>query len=52
MRENNVRVLNVAGNTEPKSRTALAPGITAFVTDYLAQLFRRLGHRNMTAGNA
>ena len=51
MRANNVRVLNVAGNIEPKSCTALASGITAFVTDYLAQLFRRLGHQDTTEGD-
>ena len=50
MRNNNIRVLNVAGNTEPKSGTALASGITAFVTDYLAQVFRELGHREMAGG--
>ena len=52
MRENNVRVLNVAGNIEPKSRTAISHGITAFVTDYLSQVFCQLGHRDVTAGNA
>ena len=48
MRKHNICVLNVAGNTEPKSRPALASGITAFVTDYLAQLFRQLGHQDTT----
>ena len=52
MRENNVRVLNVAGNTEPKSRTAISHGITAFVTDYLSQVFCQLGHRGVPVGNA
>jgi Circularly permutated YpsA SLOG family len=50
MRKHNICVLNVAGNTEPKSRTALASGITAFVTNYLAQLFRQLGHQDTTEG--
>ena len=52
MRKNNIRMLNVAGNREPKSGTALASGITAFVIDYLSQVFCRLGHRDVTAGNA
>jgi predicted Rossmann-fold nucleotide-binding protein len=51
VQKNKIRVLNVAGNREPKSRTALASGITAFVTDYLAQLFRQLGHQDTTEGN-
>jgi hypothetical protein len=34
---NNVRVLNVAGNTERTS-----PGITAFVTEFLGEVFRLL----------
>ena len=50
MRQNNIRVLNVAGNIEPKSRTALSHGITAFVIDYLSQVFCQLGHRDVTAG--
>ena len=52
MRQNNIRVLNVAGNSEPKSRTALSSGITAFVINYLSQVFCQLGHRDVTAGNA
>jgi hypothetical protein len=52
MRKNNIRVLNVAGNREPKSGTALASGITAFVIDYLSQVFCQLGHRDVTAGDA
>lgn len=39
-----VRVLNVAGNVEPKGRTAKAAGITAFVTAYLVEVFTILGH--------
>jgi len=50
MRENNIRVLNVAGNAQPKSPTALSYGITAFVADYLSQVFCRLGHRDGAAG--
>ena len=37
---NNVRVLNVAGNTERSS-----PGIEAFVTAFMAEVFRRLRAR-------
>jgi len=37
-------VLNVAGNREPKSRTALASGITDFAVDFLRQLFGALGY--------
>jgi putative molybdenum carrier protein len=50
MRKNNIRVLNVAGNSEPKSRTALSSGVTAFVIDYLSQVFCQLGHREMAGG--
>ena len=52
MRKNDIRVLNVAGNSEPKSRTALSSGVTAFVIDYLSQVFCQLGHGDVTAGNA
>ena len=41
---NRVRVLNVAGNPEPKDKRAKAVGITAFVTAYLVEVFTRLGH--------
>jgi Circularly permutated YpsA SLOG family len=51
VRENAIRVLNVAGNAQPRSRTALAHGITAFATAYLADLFRQLGHRDIAEGN-
>lgn len=43
-----IRVLNIAGNVEPKSRTARAYGITDFVASYLADLFRILGHPERT----
>ena len=33
IKRHNVKVLNVAGNVEPKSKRALASGITAFVID-------------------
>ena len=41
---NRVRVLNVAGNVEPKSKRAKAAGITAFVRAYLVEVFTLLGH--------
>lgn len=40
---NRVRVLNVAGNSEPKSKRAKAVGITAFVAAYLVEVFTLLG---------
>jgi Circularly permutated YpsA SLOG family len=51
VRQNGIRVLNVAGNAQPQSRTALSYGITAFATAYLADLFRQLGHRDLAEGN-
>lgn len=39
-----IRVLNVAGNVRPKSRTALAAGIDQFAIDYLTRVFELLGH--------
>lgn len=51
MRKNNIRVLNVAGNVQPKSAKALSHGITASVIEYLSQVFCRLGHCDVTAGN-
>jgi hypothetical protein len=44
IRRHNIRVLNVGGNVEPRSRTAKASGITEFVTDYLGLVFRLLGN--------
>src|SRR5262249_48848852 len=44
IKRHNIRVLNVAGNVEPKSRKAKASGITEFVIDYLSQVFVALGH--------
>jgi hypothetical protein len=38
--ENKVRVLNVAGNRESR-----APGIGDRIERFLADVFRRLGHR-------
>jgi hypothetical protein len=39
-----IRVLNIAGNVEPKSPRAKAAGIGRFVEEYLAEVFRLLGH--------
>ena len=50
MRAHGVRTLNVAGNVEPKSPTARAAGITAFVEAYLARVFEALGHGPIDAG--
>ena len=38
--ENNVEVLNVAGNRESKS-----PGLGNFVIDFLSQVFQQMGHK-------
>lgn len=45
LRKHTIRVLNVAGNVEPKSKTAKASGITQFVVRYLSDVFRALGHQ-------
>lgn len=39
IKENNIEILNVAGNSESKH-----PGIREFVKDYLSQVFVLLGH--------
>ncbi len=39
-----VKVLNVTGNVEPKSKRAKTCGITEFVIDYLSRVFLALGH--------
>lgn len=44
IKRHDVKVLNVAGNVEPKSRSAKASGITEFVMDYLGRVFVVLGH--------
>jgi hypothetical protein len=44
IKRHNVKVLNVAGNVEPKSKKAKASGITEFVIDYLSRVFLALGH--------
>ena len=44
IKRHNIRVLNVAGNVEPRSKKARASGITEFVIDYLSRVFLALGH--------
>jgi hypothetical protein len=44
IRQHNVRVLNVAGNVEPKSKKSKSSGITEFVIEYLSRVFVALGH--------
>jgi hypothetical protein len=51
IRREGIKTLNVAGNSEPKSRKALASGITAFVLDYLGRVFEALGHRRVEVGS-
>jgi hypothetical protein len=45
IRRQGIKVLNVAGNVEPKGRKAQASGITDFVIDYLGKVFEALGHQ-------
>ncbi len=45
IRRERIKTLNVAGNVEPKGRTAAARGITDFVLNYLGEVFTALGHR-------
>jgi hypothetical protein len=51
IKQHNVKVLNVAGNVEPKSKKAKASGITDFVIDYLSRLFLVLGHSPLPASD-
>jgi hypothetical protein len=44
IKKNNIKILNVAGNVEPRSKNAKASGITEFVIDYLNRVFLALGH--------
>ena len=48
IRTHQIRVLNVAGNSRPKSRTAKAWGIEEFAVEFLCQLFRELGHEEVS----
>ncbi len=47
IRREGVETLNVAGNAEPRSRKALAHGITEFVLSYLGKVFVALGHQRV-----
>jgi hypothetical protein len=47
IRDKNIKILNVAGNAEPRSRKAPASGITDFVIDYLGRVFEALGHQRI-----
>jgi hypothetical protein len=47
IRRQKVKTLNIAGNAEPKSRKALAHGVTDFVLSYLGEVFSALGHRRV-----
>jgi hypothetical protein len=51
IKQHNVKVLNVAGNVEPKSKKAKASGITKFVSEYLSQVFLVLGHSPLPASD-
>jgi len=47
IRSHEIRILNVAGNVRPKSRTALASGIEEFAVEFLSEMFRVLGHEQL-----
>jgi hypothetical protein len=47
VRTHQIRVLNVAGNSRPKSRTALAWGIEEFAVQFLCRVFRAIGHAEL-----
>ena len=51
IKRHNVKVLNVAGNVEPKSKRVKTSGITAFVIDYLSRVFLALGHLPQTTSS-
>jgi hypothetical protein len=51
IRQHIIKVLNVAGNVEPRSKNAKASGITEFVIDYLSRVFLALGHAPQTASD-
>ena len=42
-----IRILNVAGNVRPKSRAAKAWGIEDFAVEFLCEVFRALGHKEI-----
>lgn len=45
IRRHDIRVLNVAGNVRPKSRTAKSWGIEEFTIEFLSKVFKAIGHR-------
>ncbi|MCY2939599.1 MAG: hypothetical protein NTV55_14745 [Planctomycetota bacterium] len=47
IRSNHIGVLNVAGNTQPRTRTARSFGIIAFAEEYLAGVFFSPGHHRL-----
>jgi hypothetical protein len=49
VKRHNVKVLNVAGNVEARSKRAKASGIAEFVIEYLSRLFLVLGHSAQSA---
>ena len=51
IKKHNIKVLNVAGNVEPKSKEAKESGITEFVIDYLSRVFLALGHSPLPASD-
>src|SRR5262249_20924860 len=51
IKRHNVKVLNVSGNVEPKSKKAKASGITEFVLGYLSRVFLALGHSQQPASD-
>jgi hypothetical protein len=51
IKRHSIRVLNVAGNVEPKSKKAKTSGITEFVIDYLSRVFLVLGHSPLLASD-
>lgn len=51
IKRHNVKVLNVTGNVEPKSKRAKTSGITEFVIDYLSRVFLVLEHSPQPASD-
>ena len=51
IKRHDIKVLNVAGNVEPQSKSAKASGITEFVIDYLSRVFLVLGHSPQPASD-
>jgi hypothetical protein len=45
IRKNNIKKLNIAGNTQPTNRNARAFKITKFTEQFLTELFTELGFK-------